>query len=159
MMLLDHVTLARDIARNTRLYASALLIPVAAITGCAAAKTSASSTRPSATEAPSPIASPHPTRNASPAPTTAAGWDTKACQDFQTFYYDLEKDTPHALNILMPAAQKVLSDVIHAGAGGSRPIFNDANNLVAYVGSSSWLSQGNVFSTPIQRMAKACSAS
>jgi hypothetical protein len=89
-------------------------------------------------------------------PTTPAGWDRRACKDFLGFYLDLETDTPHDLKVLLPAAQKVLADAIHAAPYGSGPLFDYANDLVADVGSSSWTSQGNIFSRPIQRMEKAC---
>ena len=84
-----------------------------AVTGCTGAAPTAPATTsasPQAASTPS-AATPQPTPSASPTPrattpTTVAGWDKKACVDFQTFYLDLEKDTPHALGILRPRRRR-----------------------------------------------------
>ena len=145
--------------------AAMVAISGAEVTGCSPAGANGSPAQP-VIRSSSPAMSSHPARRNSPAararktkppPTTAAGWDRRACQDFQTFYLDLQEDTPHAFNILIPAAQKVLSDVINAGTYGSRRVYYDANDLVAYVGSSAWAYHGNVFSAPVQHMVTACS--
>jgi len=148
--------------------ASTLLVLTAPITGCAAVSTASAPSSSASVQSPSRISPPpSATRSASPVarslktelPTSAAGWDARACQAFQAFYQDLLTDTPHALNVLMPAAQKVLRDVIEAAPSGSRSLFNAANDLVAYVGSSSWPTQGNVDSAPVQRMVTECPSS
>jgi hypothetical protein len=145
--------------------AIALSALAAAIAGCAAVSSVSAPSSSAAVESSSRTLSPPPPRRSASLvahvpktklPTTASGWDARACQDFQTFYLDLETDTPHAVNVLMPAAQEVLHDVIQAAPDGSRRLFNNANDLVAYVGSSAWLTQGNVLSAPVQRMVNDC---
>jgi hypothetical protein len=117
------------------------------------ATSAAATATPQATQ-PAPTA----TSAKSASPSTAAGWDKRACRDFATFYQDLRTDTPRDLAVLLPAAGRVLSDVIHASSQGSRRLFDDANDLVADVGSLSWWSDGSVDSRPVRRMAATCRA-
>jgi len=127
--------------------------------GSGASPATAGTTTPvSRTAAPQQSPRPAPTATVpkSALPTTAAGWDKRACQDFASFYHDLLTDTPRDLAVLLPAAERVLSDVIHASSQGSRQLFDDANDLVADLGSLSWLSNGNVDSRPVRRLAAAC---
>ena len=124
--------------------------------------------RPPRGQATHAVESPSPVRNTAPSataqardpssrlPTTAAGWDRLACKNYLQFYLDMNTHTPHDLKILLPAAEKVLADAIHAAPSGSQRLFDDANNLVADVGSSTWVQQGNVYSGPVVAMEKAC---
>lgn len=74
------------------------------------------------------------------------------CKAFATFMADLTTYTPHDVARLIPDAQRVQAAAMHS----KRRIFDDANNLVAFVASSGFPDHGNILSAPIQRMSDDC---
>lgn len=81
-----------------------------------------------------------------------------ACWYFNRFYSDLTTMGPHAVGQL----RADLGDAQHgdlattAAASGDSSLDYAAANLVAYVGSSKWMSEGNLMSAPVARLHALC---
>jgi hypothetical protein len=71
------------------------------------------------------------------------------CQAFDVFMSDLESQGPQAQAQLVADAQAVQS-------GASGRLLTDATDLAGFVGSSSWPSEGNVNSAPVQKVQADC---
>lgn len=79
------------------------------------------------------------------------------CGAFRDFYASMSSAPPEGRQIeLVRLAQRVEGAAIARAQHISRRVFNDANDLVAYVGASDFPTQGNLAGAPIQRMVDDC---
>jgi len=81
-----------------------------------------------------------------------------ACAIFATFYQDMLDLTPHAVPQLVADLGDAKHGLVQAAlAAGDDRLFDDANDLVAYVGSSGFATTGNPMGAPVQALRADCS--
>lgn len=125
--------------------AGALLTLVLAGCNSTSSGGSAASDKPVVTDTPTPEAS-----------TPVQGGRAGVCTAFSDFYNLLTTNTPHDTADLVPAAERVGEAASVDPSKVSRRLFNDVNNFVAFVGSSSFPDSGSVNSPQIQRVQTDC---
>jgi hypothetical protein len=79
------------------------------------------------------------------------------CGAFEDFYADLTSAPPVGRQIeLVRSAQQVQAAAIARVQREPRRVFEDANNLAAYVGRTDFPTEGNVDGRAVQRMVDDC---
>lgn len=144
-----------------------LVLTVVILSGCGGSSSSGDSSAahgvPSAATTPTTSTA---STNPTPTPTIAvtsslhqrkAKLPKTVCAAFKDFYGDLSSTPPMGHQIGLVASVEVVGKVADRNPEAvSRRVFDDVQNLVAYVGATEFPSTGNILGRPVQRMVSDC---